>query len=286
MASRLIVNADDFGLTTGVNRAVEELHRAGSLTSATLMANGLAFEDAARIARREPTLGVGCHIVLTDGTPVSPPECIPSLLGPRKTRFRSSLLDFVRAALTGGLREDEIRIEVQAQILKIERAGVRITHVDTHKHAHLFPSVSGPILEILRRSSIRAIRNPFEQRWSLALGGGSWLRRSQVQLLGTLQRAFLANPLIQSRSIVTTDGTIGISATGRLDETTLQAIYETIPPGTWELVCHPGYNDADLDAVKTRLREHRDIERNALAAVLSRSPVGRDAPALINFSDL
>ena len=286
MASRLILNADDFGLTPGVNRAVEELHQAGCLTSATLMANGAAFEDAVALARRKPSLGVGCHIVLTDGTPVSPPERIPSLLGSDRTHFRPSLSDFVRAVLTGRLREDEIRIEAQAQILKLERAGIRITHVDTHKHAHLFPSVSGPVLEVLRRCNIRAIRNPFEQGWSLALGSGSWLRRSQVHLLGVLQRSFLAHPAIQSREIVTTDGTIGISATGHLDETSLRTIYDRIPPGTWELVCHPGYNDADLDAVKTRLREHRDVEREALISVLSSPTVNLHAPSLIHFGDL
>ncbi len=82
MPARLILNADDFGLTPGINRAIAELHSAGALTSATLMANGPAFDDAIRIARAQPTLGIGCHIVLTDGMPVSPPETIPTLLGP------------------------------------------------------------------------------------------------------------------------------------------------------------------------------------------------------------
>src|ERR1700729_307855 len=71
---RLILNADDFGLTAGINRAIGELHAAGALTSATLMANGPAFDDAVRVASAHPTLGVGCHVVLTDGAPVSPPE--------------------------------------------------------------------------------------------------------------------------------------------------------------------------------------------------------------------
>ena len=81
MPAKLIINADDFGLTSGVNRSVSELTVAGALTSATLMANRSAFHEAARIAKDLPSLGVGCHIVLTDGTPVSPPETIPSLLG-------------------------------------------------------------------------------------------------------------------------------------------------------------------------------------------------------------
>src|SRR5947208_962069 len=108
MPSRLILNADDFGLTPGINRAVAELHAAGALTSATLMANGPAFDDAVAIAHANPTLGVGCHIVLTDGTPVSPPETIPTLLSPDGKTFRPSLSDFFLAVLRGKVSEDDI----------------------------------------------------------------------------------------------------------------------------------------------------------------------------------
>src|ERR1700679_3049862 len=101
MPPRLILNADDFGLTRGINRAVAELHAAGALTSATLMANGPAFDDAVSIAHAPPTLGIGCHIVLPDGTPVSPPESIPTLLAPDGKTFRISLIDFHLAVLRG-----------------------------------------------------------------------------------------------------------------------------------------------------------------------------------------
>src|ERR1700692_4692172 len=115
MAPRLIINADDFGLTTGINRAIAELHQARALTSATLMATGPAFSDAVSVALANPTLGVGCHIVLTDGIPVSPPETIPTLLGPDRKTFRPSLLDFIQALLRGSIREDDIEREALAQ---------------------------------------------------------------------------------------------------------------------------------------------------------------------------
>src|SRR5271154_5842107 len=99
MAPRLIINADDFGLTPGINRAVAELHQAHVLTSATLMATGPAFDDAVAIARANPTLGVGCHIVLTDGVPVLPPKDIPTLIGPDRKTFRPSLISFLKALL-------------------------------------------------------------------------------------------------------------------------------------------------------------------------------------------
>src|SRR5258707_10872359 len=116
MAPRLIINADDFGLTPGVNRAIAELHQAGALTSTTLMATGPAFDDAVATAHANPTLGVGCHIVLTDGVPVLPPEKIPTLIGADRKTFRPSLIDFAFDLLSGRIREEDIVREAFAQI--------------------------------------------------------------------------------------------------------------------------------------------------------------------------
>jgi predicted glycoside hydrolase/deacetylase ChbG (UPF0249 family) len=287
MAPRLIINADDFGLTPGVNRAIAELHQARVLTSATLMATGAAFEDAIAIAHANPTLGVGCHIVLTDGTPASPPQSIPTLLGPDGKNFRPSLIDFVQALLRGKIREAEIEHEAFAQIQKLQSAGIHVTHIDTHKHTHLFPAVARSLLRVAERCSIRAIRYPFEQSWSLALDHGNRIRRLQVKLLSRLKTHFENQPQIHNEHVLTTDGTIGISATGNLYSKTLHEILHAIPPeGTFELCCHPGYNDSDLDLITTRLRAHRDIERNALLAEVPALTSHPNAPQLINYGDL
>lgn len=265
MAPRLIINADDFGLTPGVNRAIAELHRAGALTSATLMATGAAFDDAVAIARVNPDLGIGCHVVLTDGTPVSPPGCIPSLLGPDGKTFRPSLIDFVQALLRGIICEDEIEREAFAQIERLQRAGINVTHLDTHKHTHLFPAVSRPLLRLAQRCSIGAVRNPFEPAWSSRLAPNALVRRIQFHSLSVLgKRSFQSLPQLTHGHVLTTDGTIGVSATGHLNAASLHQILHAMPEGTWELVCHPGYNDAALDAVATRLRATREIERDAL----------------------
>jgi predicted glycoside hydrolase/deacetylase ChbG (UPF0249 family) len=162
MAARLILNADDFGLTRGINRAVAGLYAAGALTSATLMANGPAFDDAVAVAHAHPGLGVGCHIVLTDGTPVSPPDHIPTLLGKERRNFRTSLIDFVRDLWLGRIDPAEIEHEALAQIQKLQRAGIDVTHLDTHKHTHIFPPVARELHRIVRITSVATMRNPFE----------------------------------------------------------------------------------------------------------------------------
>lgn len=287
MSSRLIVNADDFGLTAGINRAVGELNSAGVLTSATLMANGPAFDDAVAVAHAHPTLGVGCHIVLTDGVPVSPPATIPSLLGSDGRSFRPSLIDFLRVLFLGRIKQEEIAREALAQIQKLQRAGISITHLDTHKHTHLFSAVARPLLEVAEQTSIRAIRNPFEPAWSLALNHGSHARRAAIKFIGRMRPRFAAHPQIRDGHILTTDGTIAVSATGDFNAATLAQILAALPPtGTYELCCHPGYNDTDLDRVPTRLRAHRDVEREALLNEVPKRLAQPGPPTLVDYSSL
>lgn len=287
MAARLIINADDFGLTRGINRAIAELHAAGAVTSATLMATGPAFDDAITVAHTHPTLGVGCHIVLTDGTPAAPPYLIPSLLGPDGKTFRPKLSSFLLALARGYISESDIYTESLAQIHKLQQAGIRITHLDTHKHTHIWPAVARPLLRAAEATGIPAVRNPFEQPWSLSLGTGTLSRTLQIRLIHRLRPRFLALPQIASGTVSTTDGTIGISATGNLNPTTLSTLLTNLPTsGTFELCCHPGYNDADLDTITTRLRTHRDTERQALLAAFSQNPPHPSPPHLINYTAL
>ncbi len=262
----LIVNADDFGLTSGVNRAIIELHSAGFVTSTSLMARAAATEEAIDLAVRTPTLGVGCHVVLVDGEPALPPDQIPSLVEPGTGRFRSSLASFLARLYTGRIRAAEIEAEISAQISLLQKRGVRLTHVDTHKHSHIFRAVLRPLLRAARARGIRAVRNPFEPQWALrATHGAPWLRLAQVGALRWLEPVF--RRIIHEEGFVTTSGTIAVAGTGVLDAATIRSLLRNLPSGTWELVTHPGYNDADLDRVRTRLRASRDIERSALAVL-------------------
>ena len=193
------------------------------------MAAGPAFDDAVAVARAHPSLGVGCHIVLTDGAPVSPPNSIRSLIGADGKNFRPSLVDFVRALFLGRINEEEVAREALAQIQKLQRAGIYPTHIDTHKHTHLFPSIARPLLQVADRCGIRAIRNPFEPDWSLALDHGSRARRLAVRLIGWLRPRFEAHAQLCDGRILTTDGTVAISATGQLNAATLGEILRALP---------------------------------------------------------
>lgn len=260
---RLIVNADDFGLTRGVNQAILELHNAGVLPSTTLMARAQASGEAVKIARCAPTLGVGCHIVLVDGDPVLPPSEIPSLVHARSGQFPPSLIGFLGGVHSGRVRSAEIESEVRAQIEFLQSEGLRLTHIDTHKHTHMFPAVLRPVLRAARSCGIRAIRNPFEPAWAIrATHGAALARVAQVSVLRWLDP--VCRNIISEEGFSTTDGTVAVAGTGVLDAATLRSLLRQIPAGTWELVTHPGYNDADLARVRTRLRESRDIERQAL----------------------
>lgn len=263
---RLIVNADDFGLTAGVNSAILQLHTARRLTSTTLMAYAAATEEAAEAARNTPSLGVGCHVVLVDGTPILPPERLPTLVDPRTGRFRRTLGRFVRDLLARRIRQDEIAAEATAQIERLRARGVSLTHIDTHKHTHMFPTVLEPLLRAATHCGIASIRNPFEPQWSLtATRNAPTMRRLQVHLLHRMRDSFLQR--VNASGVATTDGAIGVLATGTLDTDTIAALLAAMPNGTWELVTHPGYADSALSDAGTRLVASRAVELAALKAM-------------------
>lgn len=287
---RLIVNADDLGLTPGVNRAIVEAHRRGVVTSATLMASSGAFDEAVRMARAEPSLSVGCHVVLVDGEPVLPGEQVASLLKPgSRSEFRSSLANFAFSALRGRLKEDEIEGEVTAQIQRLQAAGLTVTHVDAHKHVHMFPAVLRPLLRAARACGVRALRNPFAPVRPLALAHllrrpPLWTRYSEVKVLRRYAADFRG--AVAGAGMATPDGTLGIVVTGKLDEALYAAIIASIPEGTWEFVCHPGYDDADLSKVRTRLRASRAKELQLLTSEAARKALVAHGVELISYAAL
>jgi predicted glycoside hydrolase/deacetylase ChbG (UPF0249 family) len=288
---RLIVNADDFGLTAGVDRAIVEAHTRGIVTSSTLMANGRAFDDAVHLAKTVPRLSIGCHVVLIDGEPVLDAERLPSITSAHSNglRFRDGLKSFAARALTGRLDPDEIEAEASAQIRKLQGAGIDVSHVDTHKHTHLFPAILRPLLLAARACGVRAIRNPFGPRKPLKSSEllarpTLWTRYAEVRILSGLASKF--HDSVNREDFITPDGTLGIIVTGSLDEKLFRGIAAIIPEGTWEFVCHPGYNDDDLKSANTRLRESRETELRILTMHEGRQFLLQQGIELISYRDL
>jgi chitin disaccharide deacetylase len=292
---RLIVNADDFGLTSGVNRAIADAHQRGIVTSTTVMANSRAFASAielGRAATADRPLSIGCHVVLMDGEPLLSPDKVPSLLDPSNNgarRFRDSLNDFVIASFRHKLNPDEIEAEAAAQIERLQSCGIQPTHFDTHKHAHMFPAVLRPLLRAAKARGVPAVRNPFGQVWPLPLTNllrtrQVWKRFAQLNVLRELGGTFRAE--VASHGLRTTDGSLGVLATGSLDLKLFTAMIDNMPEGTWEFVCHPGYNDAELDAVHTRLRQSREQELALLTSPDARELLARRDIQLISYREL
>lgn len=246
---RLIVNADDFGMTRGVNRAVLEAHQNGILTSTTLMVTGAAADEAMRLATEAKTLDVGCHVVLLEGSPMLPANEIPSLASRApdgSTRFRRSFTQFIKAALTGCLHGEDIYREAKAQIACLQAAGFDVLHVDTHKHAHVFPAVFRPLLRAAVDCGVRAVRNPFEPARAMAWSSAwrrrdLWARYVPVRMLRTFAEAFLEE--CANLGLSTPQGTFGITLTGYADRESFFDLLNRIPAGTWELLAHPAYED-------------------------------------------
>lgn len=284
---RLIVNADDFGFTSGVNRAIVEAGSHGIVTSTTLMAKGQRFDEAVELGKKTPQLSIGCHVVLTDGTPVLDASQLPSLTV--DSQFRDGMFSFAARAMSDQIDAEQITAEAIAQIRKIQAAGITVSHFDTHKHTHIFPKVLRPLLRAAAACGVRALRNPFGPRFplrstQLLTRPNLWTRFAEVRVLRTFARKFRES--VDREGFITPDGTLGIEVTGTLDERLFQAIARSLPEGTWEFVCHPGYNDSELQAARTRLHHSREVELQVLTLPAARELLARQGIELTSYRDL
>jgi predicted glycoside hydrolase/deacetylase ChbG (UPF0249 family) len=224
--------------------------------------------------------------VLADGRPVLPPAQVPSLLAPGSGLFYRSIQQLAKQALGHRFRAEEIEAEAIAQFQKIQAAGITISHFDAHKHAHIFPSILKPLLRAASVCGVPALRNPFEPVFSMPIPN---LLRIPVRYAEVLAlRAFRAkfHSMVAESGLRTTDGSLGLVATGTLNVANISALLERMQDGVWELVSHPGYNDAQLAATGTRLRASRETEMQALTADNTRRALERNGIQLISFQEL
>ncbi len=287
----LIVNADDLGWTEGVNRGVAEAHRRGLVTSTSLLANGRAFDSAAAVSRENPDLGVGVHLNLSDGGPTAPAAEVPGLLN--KSGELEGGTESLLLRLAGRhLPLEEVEREWDAQILKIKSAGISPTHLDGHKHVHMLPGLFELALRLAKKHGIGAIRISHENsrlRTALSSGGeqktGVVLKQG-VQARGLKLLAQDAREMAERACIASADYFCGIAQTGVLTRGGVEALLECLPDGTTELMCHPGYADAELRDSTTRLQESRQTELAILTDTAVRKLVATKGIRLINYGFL
>ncbi|MGH9754915.1 MAG: carbohydrate deacetylase [Blastocatellia bacterium] len=282
---KLIVNADDFGLTAGVNRAIIEGHTRGAITSATLMANMPAFDTAVRLAKDHPSLGVGLHFNITQGRPVADASRVGSLIDDRG-EFWGTSAAILRRMLAGRLKIEEVVIELRAQIEKALNAGLRMTHVDSHKHTHALPQICGAIIATIKDYGINAVRSPREQ-WRFDLGATSFkLITQSAGAFGISQLCRISDLRLKKSDVKTPDFFFGVARTGFWTKSWLIDLIERLPTGVSELMCHPGYDDAELSGVKTRLRASRVNELRLLTDPDVGAKLKEKGIKPTNFSDL
>jgi chitin disaccharide deacetylase len=261
----LIVNADDLGWTEGVNRGIAEAHLHGIVTSASLLANGPAFESAVKLALTTPGLGVGVHLNLSDGPPSADAETVTSLVNDRGELSggpENLLLRLARRSL----RLEEVEREWDAQIQKVLDAGIRPTHLDGHKHVQMLPGLFAIALQLAKRHAIPAIRVSLEEsslRAALTAGtnqDGGVIMKQGFQARGLKLLARDARQEAERWGIAVADHFCGIAQTGELTREGVLHLLEALPEGTTELMCHPGYVDAELEKSSTRLKACRETE--------------------------
>jgi len=287
----LIVNADDLGWTSGVNRGIAEAHRRGLVMSTSLLANGRAFADGATVAQNNPDLGVGVHLNLSDGPSTAPSAAVKSLLneaGELEGGPESWLLKIAKRRL---LPEDVER-EWDAQIQKVRDAGIQPSHLDGHKHVHMLPGLFEIALRLAKKHGIRAIRVSHEDsKLRAILSAGkhqktSVLVKQGVQARGLKLLARDAKDMAHRAGIASTDYFCGIAQTGVLMCEGVEGLLQILPEGTTELMCHPGYADEELRQTRTRLQESRQAELAILTDASIRKLVATQGIRLINFRDM
>jgi hopanoid biosynthesis associated protein HpnK len=263
---RVIINADDFGLSPGVNRGILDAFRQGVLTSTTMLVNLPSFDDAVALARQNPDLPVGIHLSLLWGAPVSDPAAVPSLVE-ADGRFPRSLSVLARRYFLGRLNLHQVRMEFRTQVERFRHAGLEPTHVDSHKHVHCLPGVLDALADVVSEQGIRCVRFPSEDGLATQRAdkrnarSGSMKARAKATMVSFLIRH--GRKSLERRGLRTTDHFVGIEHQDRLDGDTMQFILSHLQEGVTELMCHPGYDD-DLAREYSRTPPHRNQELAAL----------------------
>ncbi len=241
---RVIVSADDFGLSPGVNAGIIDAHTHGILTNASLMVNGAAFAQAVELARRNPSLGVGLHLVLAQGRAACEHRQIPGLVDAEGMFRNNAVVVGFRYFFTPGLRA-QLRLEIRAQLDKFRSTGLPLSHVDGHLNIHMHPTVLAILLDIAAEYGIRALRLPREPlAISLGLDSTERVRKTAESITFRALAAYNA-PRIAARDVRVVDQMFGLHQSGHMTERYLLGLIARLPPGVTEIYTHASIVDAE-----------------------------------------
>jgi hopanoid biosynthesis associated protein HpnK len=280
----LIVTADDFGLAIPVNEAIEEAHRAGILTTASLMVGAAAAKDAIDRARRMPTLKVGLHLVLVEGRPVLSPKAVPSLVDERG--------EFSSRLFLAGLRfffmpevKRELEREVRAQFQAFRDTGLALDHVNAHNHMHLHPTVLGMILNIGKEFGLRSIRVPYEPLLPSLRASGRWSLSRIISWAMLWPWMVLLKHRTQVAGIASNDFVFGFYDTGHMKSDLIRRFIHSLPEGVTEIYCHPATRRSHETASTMPDYEHEE-EFRALVSPAVKTALRSCAVQTVAFGDL
>ena len=276
----LIVNADDFGRHELINLAVERAFNSGCLRSATLMTGGIAFDDAVKIAKKNPRLGVGIHFTLANGNPILPPDEIPTLVTAEGI-FHDNYIVFLKKYFGGKISLAEVRAELAAQLNKILRAGLTLTHFDSHQHLHHVPGIIEIALELATAENIFAMRVADTKLFDGALKNfGQFVGR-----LGLGSLAKFAAHKAHKKNILSPEHFAGIVAGESVSENFMLKLIDNLREGTTEIMLHPG---TDNKILQDFCQWEHDFEEELAAVTSPRvlSLLEEKNISAINFSEL
>ncbi len=269
---RLIVNADDFGRSASINAAVIRAHQEGILTTASLMVNGSAFNEAVELAHANPKLGVGLHLSLVCGRSSLKPTEIPGLIDNRYQFSNNPVAAGFRYFANPGLRA-QLRHEIRAQFQKFQITKLKLDHVNGHLNMHLHPTVFSILRHHAMDLGIRRMRVTRDRFWlNAGIAGGEWLYRISHAVIFNLLAA-QARPGLRRQDIRHTQHVFGLLQNGRVHEDYVAKLLPRLPAGDSELYCHPS-----LDEFKH--------EYEALVSPRVRELVAQQGIDLIRYQDL
>lgn len=286
-APKVIINADDFGWSSAVNEAVLDAAENGVLTSTTIMANMPGFEEAVKGALSIPKLGVGVHLNLLRGSPLCEPSRIPSIVG-KDGRFRKANFGLWLRFSTGRIDPDHLEQELTAQVKRTIDAGIKPTHLDSEKHMHLlFPVLWEIVCRIAKRFDIHRVRVAREH---LGLIPHLFIRspRQYLKTLFIRQRSLSFAKIAIQHGLRFTDHFFGVTLAGQMTTDVYASLFQKIPQGITELMCHPGARPANFQDIHCSrwLDQGRVTEYRALIDPKTKNALEESGIRLIHYGEI